>query len=202
VTQNTSPGFQPFGFAGGLYDEATKLVRFGARDYDAETGRWTAKDPIGFGGGDASLYAYVGNDPLSFVDPQGLGRVGLFARTVKGVWKRISREQAQKVLDRRGNKAVRVLVESPGSSKKARNIAKEKWGSKKTRHDGQDGQRPHWQHKNGNRGKLMYSIDFLSTLGVCIFGDNLLGNAIDFFNPASDAADILHFFDNDLDYEP
>ena len=29
----TNPGFQPFGFAGGLYDEHTELTRFGARDY-------------------------------------------------------------------------------------------------------------------------------------------------------------------------
>ena len=72
VTRNTSPGFQPFGFAGGLYDEDTKLVRFGARDYDAESGRWTAKDPVGFGGGDANLYAYVGGDPVNLVDPDGL----------------------------------------------------------------------------------------------------------------------------------
>jgi RHS repeat-associated protein len=35
VITNTNPGFQPFGFAGGLYDRDTKLVRFGARDYDA-----------------------------------------------------------------------------------------------------------------------------------------------------------------------
>ena len=48
VIQATNPGFQPFGFAGGLYDHQTGLVRFGARDYDAELGRWTAKDPILF----------------------------------------------------------------------------------------------------------------------------------------------------------
>ena len=36
VLLDTNPGFQPFGFAGGLYDEQTKLVRFGARDYDGE----------------------------------------------------------------------------------------------------------------------------------------------------------------------
>jgi RHS repeat-associated protein len=72
VTQNTSPGFQPFGFAGGLYDDATKLVRFGARDYDAETGRWTAKDPIGFAGGDANLMLYVRGDPMNYLDPLGL----------------------------------------------------------------------------------------------------------------------------------
>ena len=48
VTQNTAPMFQPFGFAGGLYDHDTGFVRFGVRDYDAETGTWTAKDPIGF----------------------------------------------------------------------------------------------------------------------------------------------------------
>ncbi len=35
VTQDTNPGFQPFGYAGGLYDPDTGLVRFGARDYDA-----------------------------------------------------------------------------------------------------------------------------------------------------------------------
>jgi len=34
----------PFRFAGGLYDEDTKLVRFGARDYDTETGRWTSQE--------------------------------------------------------------------------------------------------------------------------------------------------------------
>jgi uncharacterized protein RhaS with RHS repeats len=38
VTEDTNPGFQPFGFAGGLYDPDTGLVRFGARDYDPATG--------------------------------------------------------------------------------------------------------------------------------------------------------------------
>ncbi len=72
VTQDTNPGFQPFGFAGGLYDRDTKLTRFGARDYDAETGRWTAKDPIGFRGGDTNLFGYVLNDPVNLTDPSGL----------------------------------------------------------------------------------------------------------------------------------
>jgi RHS repeat-associated protein len=68
VVEDTNPGFQPFGFAGGLYDRDTRLVRFGARDYDAETGRWTAKDPILFAGGSANLYGYVGNDPINHID--------------------------------------------------------------------------------------------------------------------------------------
>jgi RHS repeat-associated protein len=72
VVQDTNPGFQPFGFAGGLYDPDTGLIRFGARDYDPEAGRWTAKDPIGFGGGDANLYGYVFNDPVNLIDPSGL----------------------------------------------------------------------------------------------------------------------------------
>jgi len=62
----------PFGFAGGLYDTDTKLTRFGYRDYDAYTGKWTAKDPIEFAGGDSNLYGYVLGDPVGFLDTKGL----------------------------------------------------------------------------------------------------------------------------------
>ena len=72
VTHDSNPGFQPFGYAGGLYDPDTQLTRFGARDYDAETGRWTAKDPIFFNGGDTNLYGYVLQDPVNGIDPEGL----------------------------------------------------------------------------------------------------------------------------------
>ena len=77
VITDTNPGFQPFGFAGGLYDRDTGLVRFGARDYDPEVGRWTAKDPILFAGGDTNLYGYTLNDPVNGVDPLGLWTLGL-----------------------------------------------------------------------------------------------------------------------------
>jgi RHS repeat-associated protein len=72
VIEETGAGTQPFGFAGGLYDPATGYVRFGFRDYDPNIGRWTAPDPIGFGGGDDDLYGYVGGDPVNRVDPWGL----------------------------------------------------------------------------------------------------------------------------------
>jgi RHS repeat-associated protein len=67
-----SLGFEiPLGFAGGLYDPETRLCRFGYRDYDTDTGRWTAKDPILFSGGDTNLYRYCVNDPVNWVDPDG-----------------------------------------------------------------------------------------------------------------------------------
>ncbi len=62
----------PIGFAGGLYDSDTGLVRFGARDYDPSIGRWTAKDPIDFYGGDVNLYGYVGEGPVDYIDVLGL----------------------------------------------------------------------------------------------------------------------------------
>jgi len=71
VTQNSNPGFQPFGFAGGLFDEQTGLVRFGARDYDAATGSWTTRDPAFFQGGASNLYAYANADPVNALDPSG-----------------------------------------------------------------------------------------------------------------------------------
>ncbi|MCC7002311.1 MAG: RHS repeat-associated core domain-containing protein [Gemmatimonadaceae bacterium] len=71
-TENTNPGWQPFGYAGGLTDSQTGLVRFGARDYDPVAVRWTAKDPIGFAGGPTGLYEYADSDPVNVVDPFGL----------------------------------------------------------------------------------------------------------------------------------
>jgi RHS repeat-associated protein len=71
LSNDTDPGFQPFGFAGGLYDAASGLVRFGARDYAADIGRWTARDPRLFDGGQANLYAYVDDDPVNAKDAEG-----------------------------------------------------------------------------------------------------------------------------------
>jgi len=83
ITEDTNPGFQPFGFAGGLYDPDTKLTRFGARDYDAFTGRWTTKDPIGFSGRDANLYGYALNNPANWFDPIGQ-RLWIYAQANVG----------------------------------------------------------------------------------------------------------------------
>jgi RHS repeat-associated protein len=69
---DTNPGFQPLGFAGGMYDPDTGLVAFGARDYDPVSGRWTRPDPVRFAAGIQSLYAYVGDDPINNRDPSGL----------------------------------------------------------------------------------------------------------------------------------
>lgn len=78
IVSDTNPGFQPFGFAGGLYDNDTKLLRFGARDYNPEIGRWIQKDPIGFG--DTNFYRYVGNDPVNYIDPKGTDRVEVLTK--------------------------------------------------------------------------------------------------------------------------
>lgn len=75
VINDTNPGYQPYGFAGGIYFPSTKMVKFGARFYDASVGRWLSKDPILFGGGDANLYGYVANDPVNGIDPTGLYEV-------------------------------------------------------------------------------------------------------------------------------
>lgn len=72
VIHDSNAGFQPFGFAGGLADQDTHLLRFGSRDYNPAIGRWTAKDPILFAGGDSNLYGYVMMDPVNFTDTRGL----------------------------------------------------------------------------------------------------------------------------------
>jgi RHS repeat-associated protein len=59
------------GFSGGVYDSDTRLLRFGARDYDPTFGRWMAKDPLRFGGGEHNLYLYALGDPVNYYDLTG-----------------------------------------------------------------------------------------------------------------------------------
>ncbi|MBZ4192710.1 MAG: hypothetical protein LAE24_00155, partial [Candidatus Contendobacter sp.] len=72
VLTDTNPGFQPFGFAGGIYDRDTGLVRFGARDYESKVGRWNTKDMVLFEGGFSNLYAYSSNNPVGLLDMNGM----------------------------------------------------------------------------------------------------------------------------------
>jgi len=73
VIEDSNPDFKiPLGFAGGLHDHDLGFVRFGFRDYDTYTSRWTAPDPIGDAGGDSDWYGYCLDDPVNGVDPLGL----------------------------------------------------------------------------------------------------------------------------------
>lgn len=77
IISDSNPTFQlPVGYAGGINDPATGLVHFGMRDYDPDTGRWTARDPILFDGRQGNLYVYVGNNPVNLRDPSGLFCIG------------------------------------------------------------------------------------------------------------------------------
>jgi len=71
-TRGSSPSLRR-----GLDDADTGLVRFGARDYDPEVGRWTAKDPLLFNGRDTNLYASVLGDPINRTDPMGKNAIAL-----------------------------------------------------------------------------------------------------------------------------
>jgi RHS repeat-associated protein len=69
---DSNPAFDlSAGFAGGIPETTTGLVRFGFRDYEPGTGRWAAKDPIFFGGRQLNLYEYAGNNAVAFKDPSG-----------------------------------------------------------------------------------------------------------------------------------
>jgi RHS repeat-associated protein len=85
VTADTSPGFQPFGFAGGMQDPTTHLVHFGARDYSPQLGRWITKDPSGMAGG-VNLFGYAAGDPLDFIDADGAHPVIIAVATGASVY--------------------------------------------------------------------------------------------------------------------
>src|SRR5262249_36051415 len=75
VRNSTGAGSTGFKFTGQQEDGATGLVYLRARLYDPATGRFLSMDPFrGDPSDPASLnrYAYVRNNPIGLVDPDGL----------------------------------------------------------------------------------------------------------------------------------
>ena len=60
-----------YGYTGREWDADSNLYYYRNRWYDPLVGRFISEDPITFEGG-INLYAYVGNNPIDFVDPTGL----------------------------------------------------------------------------------------------------------------------------------
>ncbi len=83
LSDTASTRLMPFGFAGGIYDSDTKLVRFGARDYNPAIGRWMSKDQTRFDGG-LNFYVYGEDDPVNRTDPSGNGPADFFSCLIGG----------------------------------------------------------------------------------------------------------------------
>ena len=175
------------------------MTKFGARDYDANLGRWTNKDPIGFAGGLMNLYDYVGQDPVNFVDPSGYGKIGLIFKVIrtngmglKKVGKPISTKQAKNRLKKEKD----ILAPN---EKVARDLQKTEVGKPikdighKDPNGGSNVGRDHYHDAARENGHAFYGAGILpgATLGNDILGDNIFGDILNFFNPLSDLQDIM-----------
>lgn len=74
ATSQAGNSTTPFEYTGRENDGATALYYYRARYYSPALGRFISEDPAGLLGG-LNPYAYVGDDPISHVDPLGLWSV-------------------------------------------------------------------------------------------------------------------------------
>lgn len=197
TTQAGEASVNPSKFTG-REDDGTGLYYYRARYYSPQQQRFISQDPIEFGGGDANLYAYVGNDPVSYVDPSGLGKVGGVIRIVRrvGNWIRESRSANMKQAQNARRRGADTMSPDRDTARKVEDGAfkNDPTAGDRLHHEPHgDGYYPHYQ-TNGKPGHSFYKRSVVpgSGLGEMVgrkTGVPLLGDAIDFFNPLSDIQD-------------
>lgn len=64
-----------YAYTGREWDKEAGLYFYRARYYDPMEGRFISKDPIGFKGDNINLFAYVQNEPVNWIDPDGEARI-------------------------------------------------------------------------------------------------------------------------------
>jgi len=147
----------PYAYTGREYDDSD-LYYYRARYYDPSIQRFLSEDPIGFLSGDYNFYRYVRNDPVNFVDPEGLSPAGWIIRLTRTGMRKISpvrdvasaqraRRQGQNVLARDRQTARQIERGANGGIDTLRHRG----------HDLGDGNtgRPHYQ-TNGRYGHTFW----------------------------------------------
>jgi RHS repeat-associated protein len=72
VEEHSNTNRTPFLYNGKELDDETGLYYYGVRYYDARTSVWLAVDPLAEEFPNLSPYVYCFNNPLRFIDPEGL----------------------------------------------------------------------------------------------------------------------------------
>lgn len=98
-------------FTGRRYDHGSQTYDYRARNYLPELGRFLQRDPAGYIDG-YNLYAYVGNNPLRFLDPSGLGKVDQPQQTNGGNWWGSLVRNAQQAVSSAYNTAERRILDA------------------------------------------------------------------------------------------
>jgi RHS repeat-associated protein len=171
--QETVP--QPFKYVGqhGVMAEPNGLYYMRARYYDPGVGRFVSEDPLGFGGGDVNLYAYVMSNPITFIDPEGLSPVGWIIKLTGKGFKKVCALGSKSAASEARKRGENVLAKSRQMAKAIEEAAS--GGTQDVlRHSG---------HELPNGSKGMPHFQTPGKPGHTFWGAAVLGGLLELLDP-------------------
>ena len=133
MRESTNPGLQPYKYGGKELDKMHGLntYDYGARQYNPVTARWDRVDPLSEKYYDVSPYAYCGNNPVRYFDPDGREIQGQTKKDTKQVIEDIKAMFAAEVFSN-----FRNLIIQSGKRQNGISLAKIDENALKTAFDG------------------------------------------------------------------